>query len=341
MSDTKFTDLTAVGSALRADKFALVQSGNSRRATLSDVSKLLGPYVNVLNYGVVGGGSTDDWLAAQTLADAVGAAGGGVLFYPHGTYRHTAPLVVDKSKVYVRGESRGGSVFFSDSNAGAIFYNGGAGISYGGVSRLTIIGRQSAAQTAGSAIYLSNIGDYSLSDLAIRDSYDSIVLDGAQSGDCDNISIDETVVGASRNGVTIGDTSISNHFRHVVVVGNGVGFLLETGTDTATFDACGVQKTATAIPTHGWQLTNTGGDHDPRWVKLTHCYAEVADAGAGYYLVKGYGIDLTSCYSAWGGYGVYVNAAHNIRVTGGEYFLAQQNGIALASASCRDVGYKA
>lgn len=42
---------------------------------------------NVLDYGVVGDGTTDDLAAIEALATAVSAAGGGVLYFPRRTYR--------------------------------------------------------------------------------------------------------------------------------------------------------------------------------------------------------------------------------------------------------------
>ena len=41
---------------------------------------------NVLNYGAVGNGVTDDTAAVQAALDAIDAAGGGTLYFPDGTY---------------------------------------------------------------------------------------------------------------------------------------------------------------------------------------------------------------------------------------------------------------
>ena len=43
------------------------------------------PYYNAKNYGAVGNGSTDDTAAIQAALNAVGAAGGGVVYLPSGT----------------------------------------------------------------------------------------------------------------------------------------------------------------------------------------------------------------------------------------------------------------
>lgn len=51
-------------------------------------------YFNVKDtaYGAVGDGATDDTSAIQAAMNAASAAGGGTVFFPSGTYRHTAAL---------------------------------------------------------------------------------------------------------------------------------------------------------------------------------------------------------------------------------------------------------
>jgi hypothetical protein len=329
-------DVADSGALQRTDEVVINRSGTIVKGTGTNLSKFLGPWVNVIDYGADPTGVTACHVEIQAAIDAVGDAGGGVVYLPPGTYRATDVLAVMDSSVIVQGAGKGATQIFGDMDAKTIlgWNGGGGGISYGGVRDLTLIGRQSAARTSGSGLYLANIGDFIAENLSIRDAYNGIVLDGANGCYVSDVMIDETVVGASYRGVQITNGSISNHFADVVVVGQNVGFYLDGGTDTATFYNCGVQKTATAIPTHGWQLNNTGGLHDPRWVRLTNCYAEVANAGAGYYVTKGYDVELTGCYASWGGWGVYVpSTASNVRVIGGLIQLCQQDGVFIQGAN--------
>ena len=64
---------------------------------------------NVISYGAAGDGSTDDTTAVQNAMNAVPAAGGEV-FFPAGTYRITAALVLPAAPVTVRGEGMDVSV---------------------------------------------------------------------------------------------------------------------------------------------------------------------------------------------------------------------------------------
>jgi len=68
-----------------------------------------GAVVNVLDYGAVGDGTTDDSTAIQAAFDALPASGGTVLF-PKNTYAFSAVDIVDKQNVNIDGQ---GSTFKS------------------------------------------------------------------------------------------------------------------------------------------------------------------------------------------------------------------------------------
>lgn len=106
---TTLTDLlpdgeksTAPGVSLRAgwtyDNVLRAAEVNNIANALLDVRTALRVRVDVTNYGATGDGTTDDTAAIQAALDAAHAAGGGIVYFPPGTYiiapTTTARLVV-------------------------------------------------------------------------------------------------------------------------------------------------------------------------------------------------------------------------------------------------------
>lgn len=72
-------------------------------------------------YGATGDGSTDDTAALQAAIDAAEAAGGGIVFFPKGTYRTTAALsLTGKVSLWGAGQNASAIVIDSASNLGVI-----------------------------------------------------------------------------------------------------------------------------------------------------------------------------------------------------------------------------
>jgi len=91
-------------------------------------SMIDGTYVNVVDYGAVGDGVTDDTAAMNAAAAAAGVQKK-ALFVPSGVYKMTAPWVVP-IKVYVLGESPSVQDGYDPANAwqyGAIIYKAHTG----------------------------------------------------------------------------------------------------------------------------------------------------------------------------------------------------------------------
>ena len=72
-------------------------------------SMISGAIVNVLDYGAKGDGTTDDTSAIQAAATAAfypiaSNYGGGVLFFPRGTYKITTSITLPNAQFHIRGE---------------------------------------------------------------------------------------------------------------------------------------------------------------------------------------------------------------------------------------------
>jgi len=86
-------------------------------------------WINVLDYGATGNGSTDDTTAIQTAIDAVPSSGGTVVF-PAGTYKISSALVA-RSNIVLAGVSDGASVISQSSTTNN-------GLTGSDITRLTI-----------------------------------------------------------------------------------------------------------------------------------------------------------------------------------------------------------
>jgi parallel beta-helix repeat protein len=85
--------------------------------TKATYSMIEGAPFNVLDYGAVGNGSTDDTLAIQAALDAANDAGGGEIIFPDPavSYRTTAPLNL-YSFLTLKGQSRDTKIFRDFAN---------------------------------------------------------------------------------------------------------------------------------------------------------------------------------------------------------------------------------
>jgi hypothetical protein len=86
------------------------------------IPDVAGPVFDVSRYGAKGDGKADDQEAIQKAIDAAEAAGGGVVFFPRGTFRvnadmaHRRPIRVGHGHIVLRGSgaTQGGTVILVD-----------------------------------------------------------------------------------------------------------------------------------------------------------------------------------------------------------------------------------
>lgn len=129
---------------------------------------------DVTSYGAVGDGTTDDRAAIQSAIDACEAAGGGVVYFPRGTYlldsAHpivtNVSLLIDDDYVTLEGEGRGLSIVKLGDNHAIALINFQATLG-GGVQNLEINGNRQNQTGNGHAI---RSGD-SVTSLTLRNLY--------------------------------------------------------------------------------------------------------------------------------------------------------------------------
>jgi hypothetical protein len=85
-------------------------SGFANGSVGRTVSQKLRELYSVLDFGATGNGSTDDTAAIQAAINAVGNTGGGIVYFPEGTYRVTSELTITFYGVTLEGAGRGTTI---------------------------------------------------------------------------------------------------------------------------------------------------------------------------------------------------------------------------------------
>lgn len=98
------------------------QIDNSDRLATTSYVKSQFSYVNVMDYGAVGDGFTDDTAAIQRAINKALTTTGGHLYFPENTYLISSALVIPSSAVWtISGDSKGGTIIEQSSNNTPIF----------------------------------------------------------------------------------------------------------------------------------------------------------------------------------------------------------------------------
>ena len=74
---------------------------------------------NVVTYGATGNGVTNDYAAIQAAITACGLAGGGIVFFPVGTYLINSTLIVNYDNVHLMGTGHGSIIVAGSGVASA------------------------------------------------------------------------------------------------------------------------------------------------------------------------------------------------------------------------------
>jgi hypothetical protein len=116
--------------------------GSSGGATAGGT--VTGVYNVKTDYSALGNGVANDRTAIQNAIDACEAAGGGVVYFPEGTYMVGSGLVVDSSNVWLQGAGRGASILEKTGAFALVQFAGTAGaethVSDCGIRNMTLRG---------------------------------------------------------------------------------------------------------------------------------------------------------------------------------------------------------
>lgn len=127
---TKY-DSATLGASGGSSLVGFIQSGTG--AVSTTVQAKLRESVSVKDFGAVGNGVTDDYVALQAACDAVYAAGGGTVYLPPGNYICNTPLRVQRNTNIV-GAGRDSTFITKDSTTTkAVTIVAGSGVVYTGI----------------------------------------------------------------------------------------------------------------------------------------------------------------------------------------------------------------
>lgn len=126
-------------------------------------------FANVKLFGAKGDGTTDDSSAIHAALNHLNSVGGGILFFPSGTYITTGVNIVH-SNIHIHGSSKGSTVLKRQPNGGSHVLNFGQGtqIYNCSVQHLTIEGNRGQGTGSGHGIRFERVANMTVDDLVVQ-----------------------------------------------------------------------------------------------------------------------------------------------------------------------------
>lgn len=290
-------------------------------------------------YGAVGDGVADDTAEIQAAIDACSVAGGGIVFFPAGTYLFTTLSLASDSNIRLVGSGTQGTLLISSTTTGNLFDFTGA--SFCSVEDLSF--RATLERTAGAVFYLdAGAGSCQRNEfrrLRIHGGWRAWHLD-----DCTTTTIDEvqfTDFDASHDwhsmfhlGGTTTSTIISNiRGGSAATVSNAFLYITGALVDTAMFRNWDIVAQS---PSTGMICAriDTGS-----WLYFTDCSLEAGTTqdcvvfGGG---STAHGVSLTACHIQ-GQDGLEINNGTSVRMVGGEVLACHRHGIKIHGGTHHEI----
>lgn len=302
---------------------------------------------DVTGYGAVpDDGTIDDTAAIQAAINAVEAAGGGVVYFPAGTYLVTAGLTVDAEGVWLVGESRENTIVnlnVGDTLVDGLSWVNSTGTAYvngGGIRDLTIKAETDRADVRDVAFF-DTPGDLVLERVTFRGG----ARYGVNINLAINISMNDCIVkeNATAGLYIAATTSVSTTFRArgCYFQETKSGPNINVRSLGATFESCLFESAGatTAAGAYGAQIASG-------YATFVGCYWEnnadhdlhVAAAGGAQVTVVNFR-SLTGPYTTAGKYHIYIGANTEVcTILGGDLDTRKAVGIEPGATHVRGFG---
>jgi pectate lyase-like protein len=215
----------------------------TRTSDLASSPTTQAPYFNVQNWGARGDGVTNDAEAINYAYAALLAGGGGVLYFPAGSYIYTGVGIdhnpsVANCPMYIKGDGIGATQLTFGAISGAqgirvssqvAMATGNAG---GGLSGMTIV-----MTTAKDAVVINNLELFRVHDLHVLNGVNAFTVTNSRLGSITDCHFSQW----SGNGILFtGETYGSDFFRNIQLVGAGGSSWGFNYSKTTSADAGGV-----------------------------------------------------------------------------------------------------
>lgn len=175
VTDAKVSNSAAISSA----KLAFTQTGTG--AVARTVDSKLKETVSVKDFGAVGNGVADDTAAIQAAIDAVGIAGGGIVWLPPGTYKVSATLVVNRNFVSIVGSGMWDTTLTRNTDYGDTLLltgNDTTGVYVSGLEVKNLRFTSTGLTTSGSHINANGVSRLTITQVFMFDGFIGLTLNG-------------------------------------------------------------------------------------------------------------------------------------------------------------------
>lgn len=178
-----------ISKAVRHDTAQSLTDGQKDQAR-ENIEAQRAAWVDVRDYGAVGDGVTDDVAAINSAIVAVNAAGGGVVYFPEGTYAvndaGTSIAISLLSNVRMEGAGRGASTIkLADSQNAHVIH--ATSVSNIGIARLTVDGNRANQSSDAHCIRGAEVSGFVIDEVECKNAYRYGI--GLQSGTIERVWI--------------------------------------------------------------------------------------------------------------------------------------------------------
>lgn len=302
-------------------------------------------YYDVKSFGAAGNGSTDDTSAIQAAIDACQAAGGGVVYFPPGTYvLNTGLTLASYTNVWLVGA--GWNVTSLAAGADSITLISMTGTTKRCAVQSMWVGSFSARTGVTGLSFVGTALGTPVSELLVRDVKiqnvnNPIVCTNMQQSNMENVGVVQSIASAvSGVGMNV-KGSITCNFRDFIFLATVGTFgndnvRVDQDCDTPTLQNFNISGGTTG---YGIRFRNGAGSTGPRLARATNCYAEDCSRSGfyveacrdlrlqgchaavntvdGFTIAGGTSIELTDCFALQNGaYGYYISGGTGVGLVG-------------------------